>query len=385
MKQLCFILDWYPTKTNNGCVFAKHLICAIADNGYECVVIAPMIKNTKNTSKDAVLYSRTDTTEQGNQIRVFTPTYLHLSSRRQTMKLSMNNHYKAVMKVIKKEKLDPDLVYGHFIYQCGLTAARIGKKLNIPSYCACGENSLRLIKGSEPYATGLRYSNWKSVLSSLSGVISVSEYNKELLFENGFIDKDINVGVFPNGFDKNKFYLADKNSARKKLNLPLDKFIVAFTGTFKESKGVKELCEALNGLEDVCSLFMGKGDISPDCKNILFCGSVPNDELVWYLNSADVFVLPTKGEGCCNAIVEALACGLPVVSSNLPFNDDILDESNSIRIDVDSVDEIKDAIVSLKTDEKLINELHTGAVKSAEKLDVVTRADNILKFMELSE
>ena len=242
-----------------------------------------------------------------------------------------------------------------------------------------------MIKGSEPYATGLRYSNWKSVLSSLSGVISVSEYNKELLFENGFIDKDINVGVFPNGFDKNKFYLADKNSARKKLNLPLDKFIVAFTGTFKESKGVKELCEALNGLEDVCSLFMGKGDISPDCKNILFCGSVPNDELVWYLNSADVFVLPTKGEGCCNAIVEALACGLPVVSSNLPFNDDILDESNSIRIDVDSVDEIKDAIVSLKTDEKLINELHTGAVKSAEKLDVVTRADNILKFMELSE
>ena len=49
------------------------------------------------------------------------------------------------------------------------------------------------------------------------------------------------------------------------------------------------------------------------------------------------------------------------------------------------MDEIKDAIVSLKTDEKLINELHTGAVKSAEKLDVVTRADNILKFMELSE
>ena len=36
-KQILFILDWYPTKTNNGCVFAKHLICAIADMGYECV------------------------------------------------------------------------------------------------------------------------------------------------------------------------------------------------------------------------------------------------------------------------------------------------------------------------------------------------------------
>lgn len=380
MKQICFILDWYPTKTNNGCVFAKHLICAIADRGFDCVVIAPRIKNAKT---EEIPYWREDITEKGSVIKVYTPTYFHLSSRKQTMKLSMNNHYKAVMKTLKKESLHPDIMYGHFIYQSGLTAARVGEKLGIPSYCACGENSLRLIKDSEPYNTGLRFCNWKSILSSLSGMISVSGYNRSLLLENGFVDDTMPIGVFPNGFNPNKFFVMDQNQARQQLNLPDDKFIIAFTGTFKESKGVRELCEALNQLDDVYSMFMGKGDLKPDCKNILFCGSVPNDDLHLYLNAADIFVLPTKGEGCCNAIIEALACGLPIISSNLSYNDDILNDDNSLRINVNDVRLIAETIELLRKDSELRDKLASGAAASAKALDIDARAENILKFMRL--
>ena len=381
-KQICFILDWYPTPTNNGCIFAKHLICAIADKGFDCVVIAPRIKNAQ---KEAVPYERIDSTEKGSAIRVFTPTYLHLGSRKQTIKLSMNNHFKAVMKTIRKERIMPDVVYGHFIYQCGLTAARVGEMLNIPSYCACGENSLRFDKGSEPYSTGRKYGNWLEILGNLSGVISVSGNNAGLIVKNGFVPGNTKIGVFPNGFDKNKFFIYDKTEARQKLGFPNDKFIVAFTGAFTERKGIDKLNEALKMCPDVYSVFLGDGELKPDCGNIIFQGKVSNDKVVDYLNAADVFVLPTKGEGCCNAIVEALACGLPVISSDLPFNDDILDETNSVRINVDNADEIKEAIVSLRTDENLLNKLHTGAVKTAEKLDIISRAENILKFMELSE
>ena len=96
-------------------------------------------------------------------------------------------------------------------------------------------------------------------------------------------------------------------------------------------------------------------------------------------------MLPTKGEGCCNAIIEALGCGLPVISSNMPFNDDILDNTNSIRIDVNNIDQIISAINRLKNDAVLLQRLHQGAKRSAKRLDINLRAENILRFMELSK
>ena len=383
-KNLCFILDWYPTKTNNGCVFAKHLICAIADMGYKCTVIAPNVISKAAFKKvNKVPYKRVEYTAKGSEIQIFTPFYLHCSSRKETMKISMNNHYKMVMKTIRKNHLKPDVIYGHFLYQCGLTAARVGETLGIPAYCACGENSLRLEKGKKPYETGLRYANWKNIITKLTGIICVSSNNKQLLVNNGFVEETLKMDIFPNGVDGQKFCNMDKVTCREQLGFPKDAFIVAYTGAFTVNKGADRLNEALKGCGNTYALFMGQGPINPDYEKILWKGRVPNSDVAKYLNAADVFVLPTKGEGCCNAIVEALACGLPVISSNLPFNDDILSEDNSLRIDVESVEQIQDAILKVKNDENLRERLVMGAHKSAENLKIETRARRILEFMEL--
>lgn len=383
-KQILFILDWYPTPTNNGCVFAKHLIHAIADMGYDCVVAAPRpIHGGTFCRSNQVPYFREEQTAAGNRIRIFMPHYLHLTSRKQAMGLSMNNHYRSVMGVIRREKLNPDVVYGHFIYQCGLTAARIGEKLGIPSYCACGENSLRLEQGSQPYATGMAFHGWQEIIRKLAGIVCVSSNNENLLKENGFIDGDMRTGVFPNGVDESKFRILDKGTCRKELGFPEDAFIVVYTGAFTVNKGVNRLSEALKDCENVYSVFLGQGALEPDCGNILFNGRVPNDDVAKYLNAADIFVLPTRGEGCCNAIVEALSCGLPVISSDLPFNDDILNEHNSIRIDVDSVDQIRDAILALHRDPLLCTQMAKAAREAAQEFGIATRARRILKFMEL--
>ena len=378
-------MDWYPTQTNNGCVFAKHLICAIADMGFECVVVAPRaITPSSFQSVNNAPYYREELTGQGSRIRIYMPYFLHLTSRKQTMGLSMDNHFRSVMNVIRREKLKPDLVYGHFIYQCGLTAARVGEKLGIPSYCACGENSLRLQPGNKPYATGMAYHGWKRIISKLSGFVCVSSNNERLLRDNGIIDSTMKTGVFPNGVDDTKFRILDKAVCRKELGFPEDAFIVAYTGAFSSNKGVDRLSEAQKGCANVYSVFMGQGPLQPACDRILFCGRVANDQVAKYLNASDVFVLPTRGEGCCNAIVEALSCGLPVISSNLPFNDDILTAANSLRVDVESVEQLRESIMYLFNHPDFCRTLSDGAKESAQNLCVKTRAERILDFMELS-
>ena len=105
-----------------------------------------------------------------------------------------------------------------------------------------------------------------------------------------------------------------------------------------------------------------------------------HNEIPVLLNAVDVFVLPTLAEGSCNAIVEAMACGLPVVSSDLPFNDDVLNSKNSIRINPLSIEEIRQAINILK-DEKKRDELAINALETAKELSIDMRARKILDFI----
>ena len=132
----------------------------------------------------------------------------------------------------------------------------------------------------------------------------------------------------------------------------------------------------------VKSLFIGKGELDPQCDGILYKGMLPHEKVPQYLGTADCFVLPTLHEGCCNAVVEALACGLPVISSNLPFNWDILNETNSIMVNPNSIDEIADAIRTLRDDHSKRTLLAKGALKSVENLAIDQRAENIIKFIE---
>lgn len=381
--EICFITDFYPTTTNQACVFVKKLICAIADKGIICKVISPQIL-MPDTLKQKLPEKRVEYTENGSKIEIYMPIYVHLSSSKRMMKISMYNHFCAAYHTLKKNNIRPDYVYGHFLYQNGITAARIGQKLGIPSYCACGENCSRLEKNSEPFSTGLKYGKWKDWLNLLNGIVSVSEYNKRLLIENGFVDASKRIAVCPNAVDKDAFHTIDRKTIRKKLGFPIDAFIVAFNGSFSSRKGYPTLCNVLNKMDDVYSIFIGSSE-KPDCDNVLFSGKLDNKEIPQYLNAADIFVLPTRAEGCSNAIVEALACGLPVISSNRAFNDGLLDMNNSITLDETDEESILKAINELKKNKKLRTQLSEGAIKSTIDLDIKVRAQKIVDFMKECE
>ena len=123
-------------------------------------------------------------------------------------------------------------------------------------------------------------------------------------------------------------------------------------------------------------------DATPTCSGIVYMGRLEHSEIPQYLFAADCFCLPTLNEGCSNAIVEAVAAGLPIISSNLPFNDDILDESNSIVVDPMDVDEIANAIKKLRDNPDLRKKLSEGSFKKAAALRIDKRAEAVIKFIE---
>src|SRR5690606_11951590 len=134
-------------------------------------------------------------------------------------------------------------------------------------------------------------------------------------------------------------------------------------GRFVEVKGANRLSNAIEmvGSDKISSIFIGKGDLKPTCEGILYQGTLQYNKIPEYLSAADIFVLPTLAEGCCNAIIEAMACGLPIVSSNRPFNDDILNSTCSIRINPNKEDEIASAIQTLYENKDLRNKLSKGS------------------------
>ena len=76
-----------------------------------------------------------------------------------------------------------------------------------------------------------------------------------------------------------------------------------------------------------------------------------------------------------------MACGLPIISSNLPFNWDVLDYSNSIMINPNNIEEIKDAIILMRDNIERRKTLSKGALRKALGLTIDNRADTIIRFI----
>ena len=227
-----------------------------------------------------------------------------------------------------------DLIDAHFAYPDGLAAVLCGRLLGLPVMITLRGSIVRLA------TYRLHRPQLRTALAGAAGIVAVSESLKTVAMGLGTpADK---VRVLPNGVDGDQFRPLDQGDARRELGLPEHDRILLSVGTLNEGKGHHRILEALPEIlrahPDTLYVIVGgerRGDnYRPTLDRLVerhglqghvrMVGERPHRELPRWLAAADVFCLATRSEGWSNAIMEALACGRPVVATRVGGNPEIV-------------------------------------------------------------
>jgi glycosyltransferase involved in cell wall biosynthesis len=191
------------------------------------------------------------------------------------------------------------------------------------------------------------------------------------------------VRVIPNYVETDRFRPASLSHR--------ETFRIGFVGRLDRQKNLTALLEAVSGL-DVELCLVGYGPLRADLEKVAegiktaikFLGSLPNLELPEFLNSCDLFILPSLYEGHPKALLEAMACGLPVIGTRVPGIQELIkDGENGLVCELDP-GSIRAAIQRALDDSDLRERLGKKARKYVEDNFSLRRVVN-LELTLLSE
>jgi len=206
-------------------------------------------------------------------------------------------------------------------------------------------------------------------------IIAISEMVKNNIIEHYKVDEK-DILLIYNGVDLEKFHPENKKLYREEIRnlygINEDEIVILFVGSGFERKGLKFLIKAVENIrKPLTVLVVGKGNAKKYAKmsknqKIIFCG--PQKEIYKYYASADIFVFPTIYEPFGNVHLEALASGLPVITTKLSGASEIISHGiNGFIVNTpENIDKISEYICLLMN-EQIRKKMSEEARKLAEK------------------
>lgn len=352
--------------------FVEGLVAQWQAEGVPVDVVAPIsipnwVRGLRNEVQPRPLAGRS----------VLSPLYATFSARAigplDLARLSRSSFERTAVAHLKRKPI-ADAYYGHFLSWGGAAALKAGQLLGRPAFAALGES--RLLEGMR----ASERARAASVVAGLAGIVCVSDRLREEAIALGAARE--RVLLAPNRPDPIRFRPLDQQECRKTLALPRDAFIVIFTGHFVERKGPLRVLAALERVKGpALGVFLGRGPQVPSGSRVLHAGPVPNAEVPLWLNAADVMMLPTLAEGHCNAIAEALACALPVISSDIADVRGQVPADGGILVDPRSVDALSNALSDLMDDREKLRRFKDALQVRLADPSTVSRGRVILDWM----
>lgn len=264
------------------------------------------------------------------------------------------NAKKALENLLKKE--DIDIIHGHYLFPAGAAAVEVGNEHNIKTYVtAHGSDMFELYK-SQP----LMRSTLKNVLKNADGVFAVSNALKHEIVATGIVGIADKTKISLNSVDINKFSNHSDDSFKKEYNLE-DKPVVLFVGNLIKRKNVDSLIEAKKiANSDYYLVIVGNGPLykkltkkveDENIRDVIFTGS--RDDVENIIPSCDVLVLPSFSESFGLVLIEALACGKPVIGSDVGGIGEIITDDVGLLVNPKKISSIAKAIDKLINDDNL--------------------------------
>lgn len=248
-----------------------------------------------------------------------------------------------------------DLVHAIFGFPSGLIAYLIRKK--VPYVVSMRGSDVPYFNSRFSLSYKVMTPLIKLIWESAIGLTSNSEGLKQLALES---KPNIDIKVIPNGVDVSEFspYVSETGPGLKILTV----------ARLIERKGIEYLIDAVSKLKmkmpELSLTIVGSGNMKSileeqamkkmNSDSIRFLGEVPHNELAAIYSSHDIFVLPSFNEGMSNALLEAMASGLPIITTSTGGSKELLN-GNAVLIEKGSSESILKALNSIIYDtEKLV-------------------------------
>ena len=241
-----------------------------------------------------------------------------------------------------------DVIDASFFYPDGPVGANIARTLGIPFSVKA--------RGADIHYWGRNPATRAAVLRAgqqATGLLAVSEAMKRSIIALGMDAAKIDVHY--TGVDLDRFFPTDRGAAKAARNLAGP--VVLCVGALIERKGQELLIRALPTLPEVTLLLAGAGPEATHytklaeelgvSERVGMLGAVAHADLPALFNAADVMALPSASEGLANAWVEALACGTPIVISDVGGARELVKDDAAGRIVERTPDAIAQAIRAL--------------------------------------
>lgn len=239
----------------------------------------------------------------------------------------------------------------------------------------------------------------KLSLKGAKHIITISNASQQDLIKYYDIDKSKITVSYP-GYDQEIFHpIKDL----KKIEEVCSKYGIAgkyalYVGTVQPRKNLIRLIEAFEKIDNLKLVIVGKTkglgrqswmyeetlkkpkELGIEEK-VIFTGFAPSEDLPYLMNGAEVFVWPSLWEGFGIPLLEAMACGTPVITSKVSSLPEVVG-SAGILVDPKNVGQIEQAIRALAFDKKLRAQKSKEAIKQAAKFSWKKMAKEVLKVLE---